>query len=191
MSVNDCQEPGCGERCIDQLPTLEIALVFFVFNNFPEGHTRLISSPGKTHFKVMILLRIKKLFCIIYYLFTEALRALEFHPCMRRYNTVPRNLLAKTFAVTKLASDLLNRFLNWFKWYKPFCRQCKRSLDVTYINLVSIITDWNQVNWSETLKFKMFSMWVVYLGCIIAKKTPFQRHHFSKKSVLKEVIFYV
>lgn len=32
--------------------------------------------------KVMILLCIKKLFCIIYYLSAEALRALEFHPCM-------------------------------------------------------------------------------------------------------------
>lgn len=113
MSVNDCQEPGCGERCIGQLPTLEIALFFFVFNNFPEGHTTLVSSPGKTHFKVMILLCIKKLFCIIYYLFSEGLRALEFHPCMQeRYNTLPRNLLAKTLAITKLASDSLNRFLN-------------------------------------------------------------------------------
>lgn len=112
MSVNDCQEPGCSERCIDQLPALEIALFFSLYLITSQRDT-LISGPGKTHFKVMILLCIKKLFCIIYYLFTEALRALEFHPCMqKRYNPVPRNLLAKTFAITKLASDLLNRFLN-------------------------------------------------------------------------------
>lgn len=54
---------------------------FFLFNNFPEGQTTLISSPRKK-IKVMILLCIKKLFCIIYYLSAEALRALEFHPCM-------------------------------------------------------------------------------------------------------------
>lgn len=83
MSVNDYQESGCAERGIDQLPTLEIALFFLVFNNFPEGHTTLISSPRKK-IKVMILLCIKKLFCIIYYLSAEALRALEFHPCMQK-----------------------------------------------------------------------------------------------------------
>ena len=155
---------------------------FFVFNSFPEGHTVLIYSPGKTHLKVMILLCIKKLFCVIYYLFTEALRALEFHPCMKkRYNPVPRNLLAETFAITKLASVLLNRFLNWFKWCKSFHRQCKLSLDVTYRNLVSMITDCNQVKWSETLKFKMFIMWVVYLGCI----SELQTKHFKRNISLE------
>lgn len=51
MSVNDDQEPGCGERGIDQLPTLEIAL-FSLY---------LITSQRDTPHSFLVLAKKKKL----------------------------------------------------------------------------------------------------------------------------------